>query len=370
MNSTTVRLFLLGTGKIATRHADALKDLPSGAEGQILAADPNPAAREKFQRKYPQAQIFESAESLLSLPATPDDIAVVAAPPFVHKSLAVAALESGRHTLCEKPLAMNRSEAEEMLATAKRMGRLLGCCSTRFVMTPATQEARRIIDSGVLGDLYHVTWLDRRLRKRSGIEHQPESPWFVDKSRSGGGCLMDWGPYDFSSMHYLLQPTLVDVLSAWTASPVAGGMPQGVPCNVEFHVGASIRLMRENGQSIHVTYERSACIHGEERKTMEIEGTQGALSWTWPFAWKEPHFVTRRWDVNGAPQSESVELPGACDFPVQSVPLVEFFKRIHGLPTATSIVDEQAVFNFAVLRALYDVAESGQAQSVSLSDFS
>lgn len=77
---------------------------------------------------------------MLSEPVDPDDFVVVAAPPFTHHEETIAALESGRHVLCEKPLAPTLDEAKAMLATAREHDRLLGSCSCRHYRTPGTER--------------------------------------------------------------------------------------------------------------------------------------------------------------------------------------------------------------------------------------
>ena len=116
--------------------------------------------------------------------------------------------------LCEKPLAMDRAQARQMLATARTHHRLLGCCSVRFLHWPPAEEARRLLNEGALGEIYHVHFISREQRNRPGIEYQPGTLWFLDASKSGGGTLMDRAPYEFTVLNDLFQPERVDVLAA------------------------------------------------------------------------------------------------------------------------------------------------------------
>src|SRR5688500_15659364 len=110
-----IRIFLLGAGVIARHHAAAALDadvLPGGAE--LHVADPNAAAAAAFLLEFPDAIAHPDVTSMLSLAAEPTDIAVIATPPFAHRDLVLEALESGRHVLCEKPLALTADEGREM----------------------------------------------------------------------------------------------------------------------------------------------------------------------------------------------------------------------------------------------------------------
>ena len=213
---------------------------------------------------------------MLSEPVDPDDFVVVAAPPFTHHEETIAALESGRHVLCEKPLAPTLDETKAMLATAREHDRLLGSCNCRHYRTPGTERVQELIADGEICEPYHVTWITRRQRGRPGIEYQPESKWFLDRSKAGGGIVMDWGPYEFATLEDLLDPASVDVKHAWTAQPETDVDPGDVPFDVETHGGATL-VYRNDERDVQVTYERASGTHGSERNVTEIEGTKGAI---------------------------------------------------------------------------------------------
>jgi predicted dehydrogenase len=227
-----VRIYLIGAGVIARTHAATSARL--GEPIELRVADPSPDALAGFVDAFPDTRSFVSAREMLSSePASDDDIVIVATPPFAHAESADAALESGRNVLCEKPLAMTNREADEMLRKADRYGRLLGCCSTRFSGLPHTEAVKRVLASGILGDVYHVSFINRWSRSRSGIEYQPNSRWFLDSSLSGGGVLMDWGPYDISTFDDIFTPDRVEIADAWTSRIRTGADPAWLPFDVE-----------------------------------------------------------------------------------------------------------------------------------------
>ena len=140
---STQRIYLIGAGVIARAHAAAIRRLPEEEQVTLAVADPNPQALANFVKEYPQARAFADAETMLAEEAHDTDIVIVTAPPFAHEELSCAALATGRHVLCEKPLALNREQARHMLAVARTHQRLLGCCSVRFLEWPPALEARR-----------------------------------------------------------------------------------------------------------------------------------------------------------------------------------------------------------------------------------
>ena len=155
----TQRIYLIGAGIIARQHAATIRRLPRPEQVVLSVADPNKQALAAFTEQYPQARSFEDAHTMLAEPALENDIVIVATPPVTHYELACAALATGRHVLCEKPLALDRAQARQMLATARTHGRVLGCCSVRFLHWPPAEAARSLLQEDVLGPLYHVRFL-------------------------------------------------------------------------------------------------------------------------------------------------------------------------------------------------------------------
>ncbi|KIL42179.1 hypothetical protein SD70_03215 [Gordoniibacillus kamchatkensis] len=355
-----MRLYLIGAGVIARTHAEAAAKLPEEAE--LRAADPNPAALESFRSSFPQSVTFaDAAQMLASEPPRDDDIVIVATPPFAHLEGTRLGLLSGRHTLCEKPLAMNGEEAEAMLSLANAKGKLLGCCSVRYKGMLHNEAVKRVIRSGALGDIYHVSFINKWSRSRAGIEYQPASRWFLDKSKSGGGILMDWGPYDFATLIDVLDPSEIEIGAAWMAKPQTAADPADAVYDVEHHIGAYMTL-HAAGRPIAVHYERGTCTHGSEQFIGEIEGTLGALRWT-PFDSRQPVYL--RYDREGSVVEEIVDPGKRGPFTVMDHPLLHFYNQVKGLPSHAN-VGRRAIDHFLCLGAVYACAESGGKQRVTI----
>lgn len=362
-----MKIYIIGAGAIARHHAAAIQQLPD-APGVILSvADPNPVALQEFLKTNPLARPFSDAHAMLSEPAQPDDIVIVATPPFTHCELSCAAFESGRHVLCEKPLAMSSAEAHRMLAVARAKKRLLGCCSDRFLGIPTTAEAKRLVQTGALGKPYHVTFVQRTRRGRTGIEYQPSTRWFLDRAKNGGGVVMDWGPYDFATLNEVLAPVRVEVLTAWMANPTtAPSWPADMVFNVEQHAGASLRYHLGDGTVVPVTYERAACTHGNPLSVVEIEGDRGAVRWDWLMTSGKGE-LARSVDKDGKVETTTAELTDDGGLNFHQKPLVYFARRVRG-EAAPALLNEQAVFNFCCLCAVYECAATGRAQTVTVGE--
>lgn len=347
------RIYIVGVGFIGMHHARAVEALSD--EVQLKATDSSPEARKSFAKKFPDADLFENAEQMLDEPSRDSDILVVAPPPFVHRDIAVAGLESGRHVLCEKPLAMTRDEAADILSAARKNNRLVGAATPRHVAYAHTEAVRELVSDGELGRPYHVTFVDRTRRNRTGIEYQPESRWPLNRSKAGGGVLMNLGTYDFALLNYVLDPDRVEVNQAWTETPETDhSLPDDVTYDVEQHAGASMRYHTDAAE-VAVRYERADCTHGQETSRLEIEGTEGAVRWDWKDCQGTVSLTLQYDDDNEPHEDERTFNVGGPD--PQSRPLVYFDRRIRG-EDAPIPVNEQAAFNLSCIRAVYEVAET------------
>ena len=359
-------VMIAGAGFIGRAHAEAARLLDGGA--RLMVADPGDAARSSFAAQFPEAETFSDVREMLKRPAEPGDIVVVATPPRSHAEIAELAFASGRHVLSDKPLGFDLDDGSRMLDAARRAGRHLGDSSNRFLGYASTERARDIVGSGALGEIYHATVCHRRGRMRSGIEYQPESRWFLDRARSGGGVLMDWGVYDLTTFFHVLQPRRVEVLQAWMRRPPTSADPGDVVFDVETHVGASLRLETTAGATVIVDYERASASYGSERMIMEVEGLAGAVRWDWiPWLKDGKADVAVRAERDGALSEtvESFDLNGTLHF--HHRPLVYFADALSG-GTAPAVLDERALFGFAVVRTIYDVVADGRPRSVDIDE--
>jgi len=356
------RVHIIGAGFIGRAHAEAARLL--GAE--IVVADPSEAARHAFLEKFPGTPAFASAEAMLATPAAADDVVVIATPPISHAPLAQQAFATGRHVLSDKPLGFNLDDGRAMLAAARAAGRRLGDASNRFLGYASTERARQIARGTALGQIYHATVCHRRARMRSGIEYQPESRWFLDSSKSGGGVMMDWGVYDLTTFFHVLEPRRVEIVQAWMRQPPTGADPRDVPFDVETHVGATFRLTTPAGESVVVDYERASASQGAERMIMEIDGMAGSVRWDWiPWLKEGKADVALRRDEGGkaVETAETFDLSG--EQPFHHRPLNYFVRVLRG-EAVPALLGARALFGFAVVRGIYEVARTGQPVSIDM----
>lgn len=199
------------------------------------------------------------------------DIVCVAVPNKFHKPLTIAALEAGCHVLCEKPMAMNAQEAEEMLTVAKKCKKRL-MINFSFRFTPQSFALKKEVESGTLGKVYYArtVWLRRRGMPGFG-------GWFGQKKLAGGGPVIDLGVHRLDLALWLMgYPKPVWVL-ANTYDHIASvkAKESGKVFDVEDMGVASIRF--DNGAMLSL----EASWAGNTKKNEEMEtrlfGTEGGL---------------------------------------------------------------------------------------------
>ncbi len=148
----TVGVGIIGAGGIARgAHIPGYKKLPH--VNIVAVSDAVEAAREGVARDFDIPNTYADFREMLKR----DDIHAVSVttPNFLHAEATIAALEAGKHVLCEKPLAMNAQEGEAMCEAARRTGNKLMCgFNNRF--NPRIQMMKRFAESGAFGDMYYT----------------------------------------------------------------------------------------------------------------------------------------------------------------------------------------------------------------------
>lgn len=147
---------------------------------------------------------WESAETDWRRLIERDDIDLVdiCTPGDTHAEIAIAALEAGKHVLCEKPLANSVNEAERMTAAAEASAKqgVFAMCGFSYRRTPALALAKRMVEEGRLGTIRHVR--AQYLQDWLTDENAPMT-WRLDKSKSGSGSLGDIGAHSIDMAQWL-----------------------------------------------------------------------------------------------------------------------------------------------------------------------
>ncbi len=142
------RVGIIGLGYWGPNYARVLHEL--GGSTLAWACDARPEALELVQARYPGVKRTTSVDDVLADPEV--DAVIVATPTSTHAELSTAALEAGKHVLCEKPLAFNVAECDRVIEAAETAGRVLMVGHT-FIFNPAVRQMKALIADGVVGDI-------------------------------------------------------------------------------------------------------------------------------------------------------------------------------------------------------------------------
>jgi len=243
MSKTSIGIGIIGTGTIAQAH---LRSLQGFDKARVVGVyDVLPDRAESTARQHGIPSVVNSLDALLDLPDL--DAVIVCTPPFAHAAPTIQALQAGKHVLCEKPFASTPNEAEEMVLAAERAGRFLACCSARNRYSPSQLKARALLDRGELGDVYHVRYSQWRFRGRPGHHIFPQSTWFLNHARAGGGAMTDIAVYMIDSTLWLLGNPKVHSVTAQVRQFTEEPPPAGVSQDVEDHLVLMVQC--EGGKS-------------------------------------------------------------------------------------------------------------------------
>ncbi|HZJ10769.1 MAG TPA: Gfo/Idh/MocA family oxidoreductase, partial [Trueperaceae bacterium] len=191
-----LRIALVGAGaNIAGQHLAAIEANP---DLELTAVcDVNTAARSRLAERT-TAPFHADIETLLAESA-PDIVAVTTPHPF-HLPIAEAAFAAGAHVLVEKPMAVTASEADRMIAAAKRADRLLAV-SFQQRFSPLTERLHEWVASGELGAVQRVAVSEPWLRTAA---YFAITNWRATWRGEGGGVLLNQAPHALDLLTYLL----------------------------------------------------------------------------------------------------------------------------------------------------------------------
>jgi predicted dehydrogenase len=206
-----IRLGLIAASRIAKQAVvDPVADVDGVELTAIAARDPERARATASQ--WGIATVFDSYDELI---ASPDvDAVYIGTPASLHRQPAIAAIEAGKHVLCEKPFASNADDAR-LIADAARASDVVVMEAFHWRYHPYVTQIREVLDSGVLGQLQHV---EAHFDIPDGHIARDDIRWDLSL---GGGSTMDLGCYSIQWARFAAGPD-PEVVSAEAVCPVDG----------------------------------------------------------------------------------------------------------------------------------------------------
>ena len=259
-----LKIGVIGCGKIAQlRHLPEYNDNPYT---EIIGLYDTDIGRANEMAKQYHTVVYHSVEEMLSDSGI-DAVSVCAANAF-HAPITIAALNKGKHVLCEKPMATTLADCEAMVTASEISGKLLMIGhNQRF--SASNQVAQELITKGEIGDI---------LSFQSNFGHAgPEewtgssNPWFFDKNQAVFGAIADLGIHKIDILHFLTGQRTLEVTAI--VETLHKTFPDGKPITVDDN---AILLLRLSGGAIG-TVRASWTFYGKEDNSTRIYGTKGIL---------------------------------------------------------------------------------------------
>lgn len=266
---------LIGTGFMGMAHTFGYTIAPrvfSMDREPVLhtVADVSNEAADKAARTLGFSQSTSDWRTLIEDPEI--DIISITAPNALHKDMALAAINAGKHVYCEKPLAPSASDARQMAEAAESAG-VKTQVGFNYLCNPMFTLARDMITSGELGEI-------RGFRGVHAEDYMTDadSPYTFRHDPAGGGALADLGSHTLATAEYLLGPitqVLGDCLTVIDQRPDAQGSSRAVKVD---DIGRAF-LRFANGASGSI--EGNWIATGRKMQhDFEVYGSKGALSFS------------------------------------------------------------------------------------------
>ena len=285
-----LRVGVVGAGFAGRAHMGGYKNVEDA--DLIAVCDVEKDRAQEAAEKYHIPNVFTDYEEMLELDGL--DAISVCLPNVMHMPATVAALEAGKHVLCEKPLATNAEQAAKMVEAAEKSGKILAM-SLNFRYQGRALTLKRLIEAGELGEIYYAK---TAMLRSNAIPRG----WFHVKERSGGGPLLDLAAHVLDMTWWLMgRPEPVSASGVTFAKLGVAGKGMGTwgvgygdgPVDIEDLAVGLIKF--KDGQSLFV--EVSWALHSPSVQYCHIFGTEGGASLYPDFAiYKEPSVQTPKMD--------------------------------------------------------------------------
>ncbi len=341
-----IKIAVIGVGGISGCHIDNYRRNP---DVELYALCDIDEAKLKMKgEKYGVTRLYTDMNVMLAeLPEI--DAVSVCTWNNQHAPCTIAALNAGKHVLCEKPMSVTVEDAMAMQEAAERNNRMLMLGFVRRYGRDC-KIIKDLADAGELGDIYYTK--ARYIRRKGN-----PGGWFSNKSMSGGGCLIDLGVHVIDYVRYVMggpKPVavygatfdkLINTVAAegeWQATSSGGGI-----CDVEDLAVAMVRF--DNGAVLNI--ETSFNLHGEGDGAIHIYGSKaGAILRD---GWKIYS------EVNGHQLDSTIPYANGPDFSEMFTAEINYFVEcLKGNKQVISTA-EDGVILMKILMGIYESARTG-----------
>ena len=192
-----IRVAIVGTGGIARSHMEAYRTLKARCE-VVALADIIPGRARRFMEAFGLAcDTYERHEDILSRQDI--DLVDVCTPPYMHAAITIDALTSGKHVVCEKPMAASLEECDAMLRARDESGKLLSIIAQNRFRKPI-RDLKALLESGIAGPVRHAEIDSFWWRGHSYYDLWWRGTW----EKEGGGCTLNHAVHHIDMLGWMM----------------------------------------------------------------------------------------------------------------------------------------------------------------------
>lgn len=212
MSERILNVAIIGAGAIAHKHATGYLSCNNVNLASVIDIDP--VAALGFAKKW---NIPRWSTDVHSLPKEVELVSVCT-PVGAHKSVAVQCLRQGKHVLCEKPLATNLLDGQQMVDESIRTNCIVGVgFHQRY--HPLLIALRKLVKDGVLGQIHLIHF--HKSYDYEAVRLRPPS-WYIDPDLAGGGAIFEFASHQFDYIKYLISPDTIQSVQAQKSNRING----------------------------------------------------------------------------------------------------------------------------------------------------
>ena len=345
-----LKVAVIGVGSISSVHIEGYRHNP---DVELYAfCDIDAKKLEEKGKKYGVTRLYTDLDTMLAeLPEI--DAVSVCTWNSAHAPCTIKALNAGKHVLCEKPMALNAKEAQEMIDASKKNGKKLMIGFVRRFGND-TAVTRDFINAGNLGDIYYAkaTYL-----RRNGYP----GGWFGNKEYSGGGPLIDLGVHVIDLCRYLMG--CPKPVSAYGATFDCIGMRKNLKDSVGYRSSSLVeeKFNVEDMATALVRFDNGAVLSVEASFNLHIKknvgeiqlfGSKGGVS-------LDPEFSLYT-EMNNYLADVTLNMPTALSFDGLFQNEINYFVESLLTDRDLSSIAEDGCTLMKILDAIYESAATGK----------
>lgn len=272
-----IRIGMIGYKFMGKAHSHAYRDLPFYWDTEMEPVLQTIVGRDEANVKRAADQFgWLSYETDWRRLIERDDIDVIdiGTPNHMHAEIAIAAAQAGKHIICEKPLAMHQEQAFTMWKAAQKAG-VIHMISHNYRFAPAVQYAKKLIEEGVIGKIYHV-----RAQYLQDWLMDAEFPlvWRLRKDICGSGTLGDLMAHSIDLARFLVGE--IKEVSGMMETFIKKRPLEGEQTMADVDVDDAVAALAKFENGAFGVFEASRFGKGNRNgNRFEINGSKGSLRW-------------------------------------------------------------------------------------------